>query len=79
MLGIAPLTFLFESMVFLTYLFLHANLLFLRPSEINASSCNKGKAVYLNFQSAQSLIPLGLTHRLAEHQPINLLGWGGLS
>lgn len=75
MLGIAPLTFLFgKHGFFFTYLFLHASLPFLRPAAKNASSCNKGKAVYLNFQSVQALIPLSITHKLAEHQPINLLG-----
>lgn len=46
-------TFLFGKHGFcFTYLFLHASLPFLRPAAKNASSCNKGKAVYLNFQSA---------------------------
>lgn len=53
MLGIVPFTFLFGKHGFcFTYLFLHARLPFLRPAAKNASSCNKGKAVYLNFQSA---------------------------
>lgn len=73
----SPFNFsLWKHGFFFTYLFLHASLPFLRPAAKNASSCNKGKAVYLNFQSAQLLIPLGLTQRLAEHQPINLVGWG---